>query len=102
MSNETMKCPECGAQSVNGLDCWQQLGQVLAWEWHDPELMAEHFLTIASYNLQHPAQFTDDALASFKEVYIAYLDEGMTIEAVRRHVGKTAAGRTKVLKPTST
>ncbi len=55
-------CPECGARSVNGMNCWEQLGLLLAWEYDDPELQAEHFLTVAAYNLQHPAQFTDEAL----------------------------------------
>ena len=52
-------CPECGGPRVNGLTCWEQLGMIGVWEFQDPELMAEHFLTVASYNLQHPAQFTD-------------------------------------------
>lgn len=101
MPNKTLKCPECGAKFINGLDCWEQLGHVLAWEWHDPELLAKHFLTVATYNLQHPAQFTEEAIEGLKEVYLAYLDEGMAIDEVRRHVGKAAAGGAKVLKPTS-
>lgn len=52
-------CPECGARRVEGMTCWEQLGMIIAWEADDPELLAEHFLTVATYNLQHPAQFTD-------------------------------------------
>jgi hypothetical protein len=44
-------CPECGAPPVDDLDCGGQLGGIIAWEWQDPELMAQHFLTVASYNL---------------------------------------------------
>ncbi len=65
MSEQTQlpeaRCPECDAPIVNGMTCWEMLGAILAWEYHDPELMAEHFLTVASYNLQHPAQFTGAA-----------------------------------------
>lgn len=43
-------CPECGGPKVDGLDCWEQLGGVIAWEVEDPELAAEHFLTVASYS----------------------------------------------------
>ncbi len=56
-------CLECGAASVDGMNCWEQFGAVIAWEFQNPELFAEHFLTVSSYNLQHPAQFTEEALA---------------------------------------
>jgi hypothetical protein len=47
-----LHCPECGAPGVSGTICWEML-----------ELLAEHFLTVASYNLQHPTQFTEAALS---------------------------------------
>jgi hypothetical protein len=68
------------------------LGMLLAWEYDDPELRAEHFLTVASYNLQHPAQFTEATLAGLRAAYIDYAE-------IRRRVGKAAAGVTRVLKP---
>lgn len=92
-------CPECGAPSVDGFTCWEQLGAILAWEWQDPELGAVHFLTVASYNLQHPAQFTDEALAGLREQFIAHLDEGVPVSEIRRRVGRAAAGAVRVLKP---
>jgi Family of unknown function (DUF5946) len=94
-------CPECGAPRVAGLTCWEQLGMVLAWEADDPELLAEHFLTVATYNLQHPAQFTDDALASLREVFADRLDRGISIQEIRRRVGRASAGSTRVLRPAS-
>ncbi|MBK9714104.1 MAG: hypothetical protein IPO81_22790 [Kouleothrix sp.] len=93
------RCPECGAPRVNGLACWDMLGAILAWEQQDRELMAEHFLTVASYNLQHPAQFTDAALAGLRAVFAARLDHDLAVEEIRRRVGKAAAGATRVLKP---
>ncbi len=92
-------CPECSAPRVNGMTCWEMLGGVLAWESQDPELLAEHFLTVASFNLQHPAQFTDAALAGLRTVFIEHLDQGLALVEVRRRVGKVAAGATRVLKP---
>lgn len=92
-------CPECGAPVVEGFTCWEQLGAILAWEWQDPELGAVHFLTVASYNLQHPAQFTEPTLAGLREQFIAHLDQGVPVSEIRRRVGKAAAGATRVLKP---
>ena len=92
-------CPECGAPRVDGLSCREQLGAIGAWEWQDPALLALHFLTVASYNLQHPAQFTDAAIAGLRELFIAHLDQGMAVEEVRRRVAQSTAGSVKVLKP---
>ena len=92
-------CPECGAPSVDGFTCWEQLGAILAWEWQDPALAAVHFLTVATYNLQHPAQFTEPALAGLQEQFIAHLDQGIPVSEIRRRVGQASAGATRVLKP---
>ena len=84
---------------VNGLSCWEQLGAILAWEWQDPALLAVHFLTVASYNLQHPAQFTDDALAGLRVAFIEHLDQGVAVAELRRRVSSVTEGKTRVLKP---
>ena len=75
------------------------LGAIIAWEYQDPELLAEHFLTVASYNLQHPAQFTEATLAGLRTVFIERLDRGLGIAEIRRRVGKAAAGAARVRKP---
>jgi hypothetical protein len=75
------------------------LGAIIAWEYDDPELLAEHFLTVASYNLQHPAQFTETALAGLQAAFIERLDHGLPIAEIPRRAGKAAAGATRVLKP---
>jgi hypothetical protein len=92
-------CPECGAPRVDGLTCREQLGMLIAWEADDPELLAEHFLTVATYNLQHPAQFTDDALAGLRSVFMDRLDRGISLREIRRRVGRASAGSTRVLRP---
>ena len=97
--SQDMRCPECGATQRDGMTCWEMLGALLAWEYDDPELLAEHFLTVASYNLQHPAQFTDAALDGLRAAFIEHLDRGMGVAEIRRRVGKVAAGATRVLKP---
>jgi hypothetical protein len=92
------RCPECGAPLVDGLTCSEQFGAILAWEAHDPELLAEHFLTVAGYNLQHPAQFTDEALAGLRAGLIDRLDNGVAVEELRRRAARTFDGPKRVLK----
>jgi len=93
------ECAECGAPPVDGMDCWAQLGALLAWEWDDPALQAEHFLTVAAYNLQHPAQFTDDALVGLRSAFVDRLDRGVAVEELRRRAAGGFEGPKRVLKP---
>ncbi len=92
-------CPECGAPLVESMTCWEQLGAIIAWEYQDPELLAEHFLTVASYNLQHPAQFTDEALAGLRVALIDRLDHDVSVENLRRRNSHTYEGNKRVMKP---
>ena len=91
-------CPECGAPPVDGLDCWGQLGLILSWEGENPALAAQHFLTVACWNLQHPAQFTDAALDGLRAAFVAHLDEGTAVPEIRRRMGALVAGTTRVLR----
>ncbi len=101
MTPKNTRCPECGAPALDGLTCWDQLGLLLSWEYDDPELQAEHFLTVASYNLQHPAQFTDIVLAELRTLFIAHLDTALPVTEIRRRVGRTVAQSPRVLKHAS-
>jgi len=92
-------CPECAAPASAGMRCWEQLGAILAWEWQDPELQAVHFLTVAAYNLQHPAQFTDAALAGLRAAFIDYLDNGVTVAEIRARMSHLTEGKPRVLRP---
>ena len=92
-------CPECGAPWVKGMSCWEQLGALLAWEWQDPDLQAVHFLTVAAYNLQHPAQFTDGAIVGLRAALIDYHDKGVTTAEIRARMALLAEGNSRVLRP---
>ena len=91
-------CPECGAPAVDGFGCWEQLGLLLGWEGDDPQLQAVHYLTVATYNLQHPAQFTPAALAGLRAGFVDHLDHGVDVAELRRRTAR-AAGATRVLLP---
>ncbi|MBM7841911.1 DUF5946 family protein [Herpetosiphon giganteus] len=92
-------CAECGAPQVEGLSCWEQLGGLIAWEYNDPALHARHFLVVACYNLQHPAQFTAAALAELWVGFNDYLDHGVSAATLRQQAAKRYAGATRVLRP---
>ncbi|MVX64288.1 hypothetical protein GKZ28_11365 [Clostridium chromiireducens] len=94
-------CPECGAPLVDNMNCWEQLGGIISWEYEYPELLAEHFKTVACYNLQHPAQFTDEAIAGLKTALIEHLDNGLSVAEIRRRNGKSYEGNRRVLKDIS-
>jgi len=70
-----------------------------AWEFQDPELMAEHFLTVAGYNLQHPAQFTEEAIAGLRTAFIQRLDDGLSVAAIRQRNAHAYDGSKRVRKP---
>jgi hypothetical protein len=97
-SIEQKVCTECGASEQEGLNCWGQLGALIAWEYDDPELLAEHFKTVASYNLQHPAMFQDSAIEGLRQVFIEHHDHALPISEIRKRMGKTNEGSNRVLK----
>lgn len=92
-------CLECGAPVIDDCDCRLMLATVTGWEWSDPALGAKHFLIVASYNLQHSAQFTDDAIGSLQSAFIEHMDNGLSVEQIRRRHAKFFGGRSPVLKP---
>jgi hypothetical protein len=84
---------------VDGLTCWEQLGTLIAWEWQDRDLLAVHFLTVSSFNLQHPAQFTAQALEGLRLQFVEHLDRGVAVVEIRRRIAHLAAGSARVLRP---
>ncbi len=94
-------CPECGAKVVEGMSCWEQLGMIIAWEYNDPELQAEHFLTVAAYNLQHPAQFTDEAIAGLRTAFMERLEKNISLTWIRRRTARANEGSKRVRRPES-
>ena len=91
-------CPECGAPIVDGKSCRDQLAAILGWESIDAELFSLHFYTVAAFNLQHPAQFTEEALHELRAVFVQALDGDRPIEALGRQLGATFQGSQHVLK----
>jgi hypothetical protein len=91
-------CLECGAPRVNGMTCQEQLAAILGWENQDRDLFNEHFFTVASFNLQHPAQFTDVALDALRSGFIEVFDGTTPFETLRRRTAARFEGKRRVLK----
>ena len=81
------ECPECGAAQVP-LTCRERLELLLSWEVDDEALRGHHFLTVASFNLQHPAAFTDEARSGLEDALDGYLGGRLTIADIRRRASK--------------
>lgn len=94
-------CPECGASSLDGLDCQGMLGFLLAWEWQDPELLSVHFLTVSSYQLQHPASLTDDAVCGLQTAVARFLDGEVTTVQIRVQTARAYDGAARVRRRAS-
>ena len=92
------RCPECGGLRVDGMTCQEQLAVILGWESQDPELLNLHFYTVASFNLQHPGQFTDEALTELRRTFVAAFDGTTPLKKLRRRMGATFEGSRRVLK----
>ena len=93
-------CSECGALSRDGLTCQERLHGILSLEQANSELQSLHFLTVAAYNIQHPAQFTPEAIAGLRLSFAEYLDKPITIDEIRRR-NQDFNGEKLVLRPFS-
>jgi hypothetical protein len=75
------------------------LGEIIGWEYADPELLKKHFLTVASYNLQHPSQFTDEAIQGLKTSLGNYLSGKEGVREIRAKNSIAYDGAKRVRKP---
>jgi hypothetical protein len=98
IDSDVPNCSECGALSHDGLTCIERLHGLLALEQVDSDLQSLHFLTVAAYNIQHPAQYTDHALAGLRKSFSEYLDDQITIEGINE-CNQSFSGPKRVLKP---
>ncbi|HEX9795992.1 MAG TPA: DUF5946 family protein [Anaerolineales bacterium] len=94
----TASCPECGALYPGGMNCRQMLASVLGWEGKDPELAALHYQIVASFNLQHPGQLTDEAHTALRDSFVGYLAGELTPAEIRRQMAAAFEGRKRVLR----
>jgi hypothetical protein len=93
-------CPECGAALPEAGTCRDFFHELLALEAQVPDGPGElpHFLAVASYNLQHPSQFTEEALIGLCATLADLLAGRATLEDIRRRTRHAVNGPTRVLR----
>lgn len=93
-----MHCPECGAdQRMNSCD--ELFHQILAMEAKSPAVLAEHFKTVACYNIQHPAQYVDAVIDNLVIALRDNLYNGLSVEDIRKRNRYLYDGPKRVRKP---
>ena len=91
-------CSECGARLVDSMTCNELLAEVLGWESIDLELSKEHFFTVATFCLQHPARFTVDAHQILRSSFIDAFDNLISFEDLGKCMATRFNGKLKVLR----
>ena len=92
------QCAECGAMLPESGACVTLLHELLALEARVDGAAGgvPHFLAVATYNLQHPSTFTENALAGLRRAVEDVLHGRATIAEVRRRAGAGARGTARV------
>jgi hypothetical protein len=96
----TRNCNQCGAAHDDGADCESCFHALLAYENERPAAFgAVHHLTVATYYLQHPAGYTHEALAHWREIVSLALEGRASIRELRELSGNRFAGAKRVREP---
>jgi hypothetical protein len=80
------RCPACGADWMDGQTCTDHFHLMSAWEL-DNQLYDVHHLMVLCYHLQHPGLYSPEGLSEAKMLLVGFLEEGITPQAMRRHIG---------------
>ena len=77
-------CPECGA-----LGCREKFDAMMALEFESPTVFgAVHHITVLCYNLQHPSNFSEEALAWMHTSLRSVMIDGMSAATLRKYAAK--------------
>jgi hypothetical protein len=96
----TRSCDQCGAVYDEGADCESCFHALLAYENERPAAFgAVHHLTVAAYYLQHPAGYTHESLAHWREIIARTLDGTATVRELRELSGRRFAGSKRARAP---
>ncbi len=85
-------CPQCGALIRNGVTCEEAFHQMLALEFEDESFNDIHFLTVATYMIQH-GQYSPAALVWIEERLREYLHDGVSTSRIRRQAVQHMDGK---------
>jgi hypothetical protein len=87
MNDVPMVCPECGDRWLEGQMCADAFHVLLGWEW-EYQMLEVHHLLVLSYHLQHPSLYSPEGLHSGCALLIAFVEDGVTPQTMRKRIGK--------------
>ena len=91
-------CNQCGAVLEGGRTCESIFHEFLALEFEDPGYGRVHFLTVASYMIQHEG-YSDEFYVWVQSALRDYLEKGHSLKRIRKSAA-SGPGRAKgVLRP---
>lgn len=80
------RCPACGAEWTGGQTCTDHFYQMSAWEL-EHQLYEVHHLMVLCFHLQHPELYSPEGLAFAHKLLVAFVEEGVTPQAMRQQIG---------------
>ncbi|OZB92322.1 DUF5946 family protein [Paenibacillus sp. XY044] len=89
-------CDKCNAELPLGNTCESILNEFLALEFSDPGYGKVHFLTVASYMVQHQG-YSDEMYAWVQSALRKHLEEGYPTELIRQDMAR-GPGSTKGIR----
>nr|WP_145159338.1 DUF5946 family protein [Paenibacillus terrae] len=89
-------CVLCNADLPQGITCESIFNEFLALEFNDPSYGRVHFLTVASYMVQHQG-YSDEMYAWIQSALQKHLEEGYATELIRQDMAK-GPGSTKGIR----
>lgn len=97
---EISRCHECGAPQPAGAECRSCFDLLLAFENERRDVFgAVHHLTVPTFFLQHPTDYTSEALASWRTLLADALDGRASARELQRRHGVQFSGAHRVRMP---
>ena len=89
-------CAKCSAELTQGNTCELIFNEFMGLEFTDPGYGRVHFLTVASYMVQHEG-YSDEMYEWVQSALHKYLEEGANTELIRQDAAR-GPGRTKNIR----
>jgi hypothetical protein len=80
---------------VEGKTCREAFEELISREFQDPVCGQVHHLTVLCYDLQHPLQFTREALEWSRAALQAAVEQGVSPVELRRFARRQFSGKAK-------
>lgn len=92
-----LTCPECGTEWSDDQTCIDYFHLMGFWEL-DHQLWDVHHLMVLSYYLQHPSSLSQEWLVGAKQQLIAYLEQGVTPQEMRKRIAPQVSSNVRDYK----